>query len=52
MTQFNEAIARYNRLLESEPYRDLTWADELQAKLQLELGSQSRQMRLSSDPIL
>jgi hypothetical protein len=34
MTQFNEAVARYHRLLESETYKDLAWADALQEKMQ------------------
>src|SRR5688572_15185061 len=34
MTQLNEAVARYHRLLESETYKDLGWADALQQKMQ------------------
>ena len=34
MTQVNEAIARYNRLIESEDFRDLGWAASLQEKMQ------------------
>src|SRR4051812_22419916 len=34
MTQLNEAIARYHRILESESYRDLAWVDALEQKLQ------------------
>jgi hypothetical protein len=34
MTQLNEAIARYHRILESESYRDLSWVDALEQKLQ------------------
>jgi hypothetical protein len=34
MTQLNEAVARYHRLLESEQYKDLAWADALQQKMQ------------------
>ncbi len=30
MSQMGEAIARYHRILEAEPYRDLAWAHELQ----------------------
>ncbi len=30
MSQVGEAIARYHRLLEAEPYRDLGWANTLQ----------------------
>jgi uncharacterized circularly permuted ATP-grasp superfamily protein len=33
MTQLHEAIARYHRILENPPYRDLSWADELQHKM-------------------
>ncbi|HYO81654.1 MAG TPA: hypothetical protein VES20_09650 [Bryobacteraceae bacterium] len=34
MTQLNEAIARYHRLLENDNFKDLAWADALQQKLQ------------------
>ena len=34
MTQLNEAIARYHRILESESFRDLAWVDALEQKLQ------------------
>ena len=30
MTQLDEAISRYHRILESEPYRDLRWVKNLQ----------------------
>ena len=33
MTQLNEAVARYHRILESESYRDLSWVDALEDKL-------------------
>lgn len=33
MSQLNEAIARYHRLLESETHQDLSWADALEQKL-------------------
>lgn len=33
MTQLNEAIARYHKLLESEPYNDLGWAEELDERM-------------------
>ena len=33
MTQLNEAIARYHKLLESEPHRDLAWAVALEEKM-------------------
>ena len=33
MTQLNEAIARYHRILESESYRDLSWFEALEQKL-------------------
>ena len=29
MTQLGEAVARYHKLLESEPYKDLAWAEAL-----------------------
>jgi uncharacterized circularly permuted ATP-grasp superfamily protein len=41
MTQLGEAIARYHKLLEAEPFKDLSWAHELQARMKaqhLELG--------------
>ena len=34
MSQLNEAIARYHKILESEPYRDLSWVKELQASME------------------
>jgi hypothetical protein len=33
MTQLGEATARYNKLIESEPFKDLEWAAELQSKM-------------------
>jgi hypothetical protein len=36
MTQLNEAIARYHRILESDPYKDLAWADALQERMRAE----------------
>lgn len=33
MTQLGEAIARYHKILESEPYRDLAWAEALQSRM-------------------
>lgn len=33
MAQLGEAIARYHKILESEPYRDLGWADALQERM-------------------
>ncbi len=33
MTQLGEAVARYHKLIESEPYKDLAWADELQERM-------------------
>jgi hypothetical protein len=33
MTQLNEAIARYHRLLESDDYKDLAWVEELQQQM-------------------
>src|SRR5712691_286274 len=36
MSQVSEAIARYHKLIESEPYIDLAWAEELQARLKAE----------------
>src|SRR6266403_5730990 len=40
MTQVSEAIARYHKLIESEPYIDLAWAKGLQDQMKAEkLGS-------------
>ena len=33
MSQLGEAVARYHRLLEAEPYRDLSWAAGLQNQM-------------------
>ncbi len=33
MTQLSEAIARYHKILESESYRDLGWAEALQQRM-------------------
>ncbi len=33
MTQLGEAIARYHKLIESEPYKDLAWAAALQESM-------------------
>jgi hypothetical protein len=34
MTQLDEAISRYHRILESEPYRDLQWVKNLQEQME------------------
>ena len=36
MSQLNEAIARYHKILESEPYRDLSWVKDLQDRMEAE----------------
>jgi hypothetical protein len=42
MTQVGEAIARYHKLIESEPYIDLAWAQALQERLRAEkLGTRA-----------
>ncbi|MCS6952203.1 MAG: hypothetical protein RMK57_09645 [Bryobacterales bacterium] len=33
MTQVEEAIARYHKLIQTPPYQDLTWAQELQQRM-------------------
>jgi hypothetical protein len=33
MAQLGEAIARYHKIIESEPYRDLAWAEALQERM-------------------
>lgn len=45
MTQLNEAIARYHRLIESEPFQDLTWVETLQERMSaLHLTSGTRRI--------
>ena len=34
MNQLDEAVARYNKLLESGPYRDLSWAEALHERME------------------
>ena len=34
MTQLGEAIARFHKLIESDPYRDLVWAEDLRKRMQ------------------
>jgi uncharacterized circularly permuted ATP-grasp superfamily protein len=34
MSQLDDAVARYNKLLESGPYRDLSWADALHQRME------------------
>lgn len=34
MTQLDDAISRYHRILESEPYRDLRWVKNLQEQME------------------
>src|SRR5665213_1464397 len=34
MTQLDEAISRYHRILESEPFRDLRWVKNLQDQME------------------
>lgn len=34
MTQLDEAISRYHRILESEPYRDMQWVKNLQEEME------------------
>ena len=36
MNQLDEAVARYQKLLETEPYRDLSWAEALAERMQAE----------------
>ena len=36
MNQLDEAVARYQKLLESEPYKDLSWAGTLAERMQAE----------------
>src|SRR5258706_16397079 len=34
MSQLDEAVARYNKLLENGPYRDLAWAEALHERME------------------
>ena len=34
MSQLDDAVSRYNKLLESGPCRDLAWAEALQEKME------------------
>ena len=34
MSQLDDAVSRYNKLLENGPYRDLTWAEALHARME------------------
>jgi hypothetical protein len=34
MSQLGEAVARYHKILESDPYKDLSWAHTLQERMQ------------------
>ena len=36
MSQLNEAIARYHRIIESEPYKDMSWVKTMQQKMEAE----------------
>jgi hypothetical protein len=36
MTQLDEAVARYHKLLENEPYKNLDWAESLQERMREE----------------
>ena len=36
MSQLDEAIARYNKLFENGPYRDLSWAEDLHKRMETE----------------
>ncbi|MGE5645620.1 MAG: circularly permuted type 2 ATP-grasp protein [Acidobacteriota bacterium] len=36
MNQLDEAVSRYQKLLESEPYKDLAWAESLAERMQAE----------------
>ncbi|HEX8985206.1 MAG TPA: hypothetical protein VF767_07240 [Bryobacteraceae bacterium] len=36
MNQLDEAVGRYQKLLESEPYKDLAWAEALNERMQAE----------------
>ncbi len=36
MNQIDEAVARYQKLLETEPYKDLSWAEALAERMQAE----------------
>src|SRR6266487_4098198 len=41
MAQFSEAIARYHKLLYEKAYRDLTWAQEFQERIEQQYATDS-----------
>lgn len=45
MNQVDEAIARYHKILESEPYRDLAWVEQFHTALR------ARRLEIASRPI-
>src|SRR5579862_6345581 len=45
MTQLSEAIARYHKMLEGDPYKDLSWAHELQERMK------ARNLAVSGRPV-
>lgn len=45
MTQLGEAIARYHKILQSDPYKDLSWAHELQERMK------ARNLAVSGRPV-
>ena len=45
MNQVDEAIARYHKILETEPFRDLGWVEQFHATLR------SRNLELSGRPV-
>ena len=45
MTQVGEAVARYHKILESDPYKDLGWADNLREQ------AQAKRLTLNNRPV-
>ena len=45
MTQVGEAVARYNKILESEPFKDLGWADSIREQ------AQAKRLTLNNRPV-
>ena len=44
MSQLSEATARYHKLIESEPYIDLAWAEELREIIVRRLEMRAREI--------
>ncbi len=47
MSLLDEAVTKYNKLLESGPYRDLSWAEALHERMESEQALRGRTLDLS-----